>query len=1019
MIAAKSSASPLWEPEELRDDPVVRIRLLGEFQIEVDGHPIPSSAWRLTKARSLVQLLALAPGHELHREQVMEILWPGADSRATAGNYRQVIHAARRALHVARIEASASPSILDVRGGTISLNPAASLWIDVDEFNRLIAKGRQTRDYAMLESAADLYTGDLLPADPYGDWFEERRIALRGAAVALLVELAAERERRGEYEHAVVLLQRVLELDIAHEASHASLMRLYAIAGEPANASRQFRILSDVLSKHLDAEPSTSTAQLHKDILVGRIGHDVRHPGQLAISSLPVPLTSFVGRDSEIEAVDALLENHRLVTLTGAGGSGKSRLALAIAERVERRFTDNVAFVELATVSQAQLVARAVLASLGAREGNYRSLSDALVVALRDHPTLLILDSCEHLIEPCAALVRDLLVRCPRLRILATSRERLHIEGEVIWRVPPLSLPDPDLPLTRERVLKSEAAQLFSERATRRRPDFVLKDRDLGAIVDITRRLDGLPLAIELAAARIDVLTPRELAARLHDALRLSDPSSQAAPPRHQTLRATLDWSYALLSEPEQRALCGLAVFSGGWSLDAAEAVLVDDEIARQDVLGLLARLSERSLVHAEYEEVGTRYRLLETVRQYALELHSSRVDEEAIRRRHVDYFVTLADAAEPALRGSEQATWLVRLDLEIDNIRSALEWSQRQGMVEAGLRICWGMWRFWSARGYFDEGRKWMDEFLSHSSQEYEVQARVRVLFAAARFAMLQSDDARAVELADECQETAIQIGDQDNLSGALTVLGHVHLRHGELDQSRGAYQGALSVRREQGDEWGVAISLMSLARVAHAAGDHRDAIDQFASARSIFLKQGDAENAALSLLRRASVSLDLCEWELAEPLLQDAQAELHAVGSRLYANECLIYLARVRIERDDRVGARTLLAQALETANQLGSARDVTSALEGFALLFAKGRSARDAIELAAAVDTLRNETRESPIGDERQRLEIELAAVRDRLDPIEQRAALARGALMGLDRAVNFALSIDADDGSESSA
>ncbi|MGA7671254.1 MAG: tetratricopeptide repeat protein, partial [Nitrolancea sp.] len=778
----------------------------------------------------------------------------------------------------------------------------------------------------------------------------------------------------------------------------------------PALAMRQYQLVQAALRTHLDAEPTLSTRQLHADIATGQVIDDNAPKLSPLHSSLPKPMTSFIGRNADVTEVSEHVRTERLVMLIGAGGCGKSRLALEVATKLRSEFQDGVGFVELASVSDPELVPQTIAVALGLDSGTRRSSATTVAESLRTHRALIVLDNCEHLIDACAKFAARLLSVCSSLHILATSQERLRIEGEFTWRVPSLSTPEESSELRVDQALQSEAIQLFVDRATRLRPDFDLNDRNVNAIVEISRRLDGIPLAIELAAARVNVLAPEEIAMRLDQALHLLVTSDRERSERHQTLRAALGWSYGLLSEPEQKTLRRLAVFAGGWSLEAAEAVLPDGNVARADVVNLLSNLTDRSLVQTERVDGGTRYDLLDTVRQYALERLQLSGERETMRQRHAEHLAMLADAAEPELHGPDQADWLKRFDREIDNLRAALAWARDGEHASIGFRLCWGMWRFWNARGYLDEGRRWMNSFLILPHKNSEVSDRVRVLFAAARFAMLQSDDDQAIRHAVECRDTASQIQDRDNLSGSLTVLGHVHLRHGETELARIAYEGALSVREEQGDQWGVAISIMSLARVAHATGDYARAIELYESSRAMFLTTGDSENAALSLCRRADISLELGEFEVAERLLQDGLNEFRAVGNRVYLNECLINLGRVEIERGNLAVARELLAQALTSAQQLHALREVTSALEGFALLAAIHGQAKRALLLAAATDRLRAQTGDSPIGQGRSRLDTALAAFNRTLNPVERAAAVARGRLIGIDRAVVLAMSDD---------
>ncbi len=393
-------------------------------------------------------------------------------------------------------------------------------------------------------------------------------------------------------------------------------------------------------------------------------------------SNLPLALSSFIGREKELAEIEKLLADHRLLTLTGPGGCGKTRLALKAAFEVAEGFEDGAWWVGLASLSDPDIVPQAVAQALSVREAPGRSLNDALVEHLTPRKSLLILDNCEHLVEGCAGLVDALLRSCPNLKILATSREFLGVGGEVVWATPPLSVPDDhDAPLP-EALLRDDAAKLFVERARSVAPAFALTEQNASALARLCRRLDGMPLAIELAAARARVLSVSQIAERLDDRFRLLKSESRTVDPRQRTLRATMDWSHDPLADDERVLFRRLSVFAGGFALEAAEQVCAGEGIERVDVLDLLSRLVDKSLVVAEERGGEARYRLLETVRQYGEEkLDESTEEAAATSRHHAGYFLELAEAAEPAMLMPGQEAWMARLELEHDNLRAALGW--------------------------------------------------------------------------------------------------------------------------------------------------------------------------------------------------------------------------------------------------------------------------------------------------------------------------------------------------------
>jgi len=448
-------------------------------------------------------------------------------------------------------------------------------------------------------------------------------------------------------------------------------------------------------------------------------------------NNLPAQATSLVGREKEMAEVRSLLTETRLLTVTGVGGVGKTRLALQVGAALLDEFPDGVWLVELAAMSDPALVPQAVAKALGVREHPGRPLRvDTLLEHLGPKRVLLILDNCEHLIEACAELVDALLRGCPELQLLVTSREALGIGGEVAWRVPSLPTPEPDCLESTEAELASaltqyEAVQLFIERAVAAKPGFTVTNDNAPAVAQVCWRLDGIPLAIELAVARMRVLTPRQIAERLDDRFRLLTGGSRAALPRQRTLRAALDWGHDLLSEKERALLRRLSVFAGGWTLEPAEAVCADAEegevgaggpaIERYEVLDLLSQLVEKSLSVAEEESGEMRYHLLETVRQYGAEKLEEMQESLVMHRKHRDWFVALAECAGEELRGAEQKAWLDRLEREHDNLRAALEYSKREADgVGTGLSLAAVLSRFWHIRGHWSEGRRHLEEMLA-----------------------------------------------------------------------------------------------------------------------------------------------------------------------------------------------------------------------------------------------------------------------------------------------------------------
>jgi predicted ATPase len=468
--------------------------------------------------------------------------------------------------------------------------------------------------------------------------------------------------------------------------------------------------------------------------------------------NLPAPRSNLVGREQQILEVKRELETTRLLTLTGAGGAGKTRLALEVSRELLEAYSDGVWLVELAPLSEAELVPEAVAEALEVPEHPDEPLADTLTEALGSRELLLVVDNCEHLLEVTARLVDILLDSCPRLRVLATSREALGVDGEMRWPVPPLSAPDPQRSTTPEELEGSESARLFLARARNRDPSFAFTPGSAQAVAEVCRKLEGIPLAIELAAARVGTLSLEQISERLEDALGLLTHGGRTAAPRQRTIRGTLDWSHDLLSERERKSFRRLSVFAGGWTLEASEVVVSDESMGETAVLDLLSGLVEKSLVIAEMAAEGgrVRYRLLDPIRQYAFEKLEQSGEIEDVKRAHAEYFLTLAEEAEPDLIGPREVEWFERLEEEIDNVRAALSWAQGHREAGLGLRLAGALMSFWLTDGHYGEGRRWIEGALAREGPTPAV-ARAKALGATSLLASEQGDYARAKEAAEE----------------------------------------------------------------------------------------------------------------------------------------------------------------------------------------------------------------------------------------------------------------------------
>ncbi len=536
--------------------------------------------------------------------------------------------------------------------------------------------------------------------------------------------------------------------------------------------------------------------------------------------NLPLQLSSFINREREMQEVKEWLAKSRLVTLNGTGGVGKTRLALHVGADILNEFDDGVWCVELAALSDPALAPQTVAMTLGVQEAPHSVLVNTLTSALRARCALLILDNCEHLIDACARLAEVLLRGCPHLKIIATSREPLRVPGEVTYIVPPFTTPDLARRSDPISLTKYASVCLFVERAASSKPGFVMGETNALDIAQACHRVDGIPLAIELAAARVKVLPVAQIVKRLDERFHLLTSGARTALPQHQTLRSTMDWSYDLLTETEQVLFRRLAVFVGGFTLDASEAVCAGEQIETDDVLDVLAELVSKSLVVAGGTDREVRYRLLDTVQRYAQEKLDEFRETTRVRERHRVYFLEFAEGIEPDLQGPEQAARLEQLETEHDNLRAALAWSVESGNTVNALRLSGALWRFWYIRGYHREGREWLEDALASSGGVLPA-LRAKALDGAGYLATDQADYAAAFLHFEESLSIHRALGDKAGVAESLHGLGRAAWRKGDFERAAGFYEEALVFRKDLGATNIIPLVLNSLATLAMATGD------------------------------------------------------------------------------------------------------------------------------------------------------------------------------------------------------
>jgi predicted ATPase/predicted negative regulator of RcsB-dependent stress response len=806
LVAREERGDRRLQPKPDDDPPSVgevAITLLGGFAATRGNEPVDASVWRLRKGRELVKLLALARGHRLHREQLMDALWPELDPAAAANNLHQVVHVARRALGADAIE---------VREELLTLRAS----VDVDEFERAAEQARRAGSPGALRAAMSLYGGELLPENRYDDWADTRREELAQLRAELEPEIGA--------------------------------------------------------------------------------------PDAARLSGLPPQASSFVGRGHELRELLALLGRTRLLTLAGAGGAGKTRLALELAREAEPAYPHGEAFVELASISDGRLVAGAVAAALdvGAMPG--RSSLEGVADFLASRTLLLVLDNCEHVLLATATLADALLRAAPNLAILSTSREPLRVAGEVVFRVPSMAIPDPERALSPEELMRYEAVQLLCDRAVAAGPEFVIEEDNAADIARICFRLDGLPLALELAAARIGALGTATLAERLDDSFQLLRAGSRVGPTRQQTLAATLEWSHDLLDDDEKLLLRRLAIFAAGFDLADAEVVCTGDGLDPDAAVDVLARLVEKSLVSAEHTGRELRYRLLETVRLYASEQLDAAGERAALAERHARWAVATA----------EREGGSPRLDREAANLRAAHAALLASDAQEA-LRYCLALSPFWLRRIELQEAHQRFSESLAAAPARTPL--RAAALLAMSAIDYRAGDLACAASHAQESQEIAGELGDVPAQWRALQRLGEVAVGYDQAPRALRLLESARELAHDGGLAASEAVSVYSLGVARWLLGDLAGAEALLTESAASFRSLADASVRILSPLNIAEMrssgvpaqpGVRIVFEETLQPFVEISCDT--AIGYVL-ANQATI--ARVR---DEFARARALLEEAGE---------------------------------------------------------------------------------------------------------
>lgn len=879
----------------------IELRLLGRVEAVRSGSALPLGGPR---QRALLALLLIEPGKPVSVDRLAEELWHGEPPPAAATTVRAYVSRLRKSLGAdAPITAGASGYALNVPNETV----------DARRFERLIREGEEAltrraprRAADRLRSALELWRGR--PFEALGDEGALRREAdrleeLRLSALEARIEADLE---LGESTDLVAELEGLVDRHPYRERFWRQLMLALYRSDRQADALAAYRRARELLDRELGIEPGDELKGLEQAILRQDVPavapQEERH-------NLPAALTSFVGRETELAEIQRLIGQARLVTLTGVGGAGKTRLALEHATRALDEFPDGVYLVDFSALADPMLVSRQVAAALGVREQAEAEIDELLSARLRAADLLLVLDNCEHLRDACAELARDLLESSRQLRVLATSREPLGAPGEVDYPVPPLGVPAADAPS--EELRASESVRLLLARAREARPRLSDDEGFLVSAGRICRDLDGLPLAIELAAARAKALSLDDIASRLTDRFRFLVSWRRLAPARHRTLREAVDWSYDLLAEDERALLARLSVFVGGFTLDAVANVCLDGDDQR--ALELVGRLVDASLVVPDEVDRETRYRLLETIRQYAAERLEEIGGADGLRRACGRYFVDVVERVYEALKHgdpSESARPYAWFDAEQDNLRAALDYAVT-GEPEDELRLAAGLWRFWWVRGQLSEGRERLARALGRGT-EVAPAVRARALQGCAGLAWAQGDydDARA--LASEAVAAAHLARAPWEELGAHMVLGVTGLHVEDFETARHHLEQAASLADALGSRHDATAVKLNLAELAVASGEVETAMQAFEELAAYHRRNENPEGIGFAQLDLGVALYRLGSYVDARRAFQEARGAFATIGFRAHVAHACQGLAAVETKIGSAEEAALLLGRA-----------------------------------------------------------------------------------------------------------
>jgi predicted ATPase/DNA-binding SARP family transcriptional activator len=951
-------------------DPKLDIQVLGTFSVTYNQHPIPQV--NTPRLQSLLTYVLLHRDAPIHRQTIASLFWPETSDTQARTNLRRLLHQLKAAFP----EIS---SYLLLEPTTLSWNTTSSYRLDLEEFENTAINAREISE---LQAAMELYSGDLLP-HVYEDWLVTERERLGDSYENVLQRLAECLESEGDFRNAIRVVQQSLHRDPLREETYHQLMRLYARSGDRAGVQRIYQTCERVLASELGVEPGPETILAYQTWL---------QPGQrmqykeilystnviLLKTNLAAELDSLIGRTEEIEQIKSLVTQRRLVTITGFGGVGKTRLALAAGREMYDYFPDGVFWVDLAPVEDSLLITHTFLSTLKVNENVTLSQFDNLSNFLKYKHLLLIVDNCEHLLKKVSELIVILLQTCPDLYILATSRVRLHTSGESVYPLQPLSIPD----FSVEDASENASIQLFVERAQALLPTFKINEINHDAVIRICRYLNGIPLAIELAAGRIVILTPREIAQRLASDFRLLS-GGNASLPRHQTLKAVLDWSYALLNLNEQILLRRLAIFAGAFTLEDAEAVVAGEGVLSDQVLETIANLVDHSLLSSDEAADEHFYRLHEITRQYAFQKLSEAGETSLLQSRHLHYYAQLAQEKETLLKGPYQIRWLKYIDREMGNFRAAIEWGleqQDREEINRTVQMIGSLYLYWWMRSRLVESFHWVESALQACQGIPVPPVHIsKILMTAATYYFLKGQGIASQAFMTDALEKAYDSGDLPTIAFALQLSGIAAMNEHRLEKAENFFVEGLQIARSLDDNWQVCHLLNELGNLVESKGDLDRAYQIHLEQLEIARKLHNIEDQFHGLLSLSYLLIHLERPEEASTFIQEAlvfNQQFESPRGTAVALEIKAHIAFLagRIEE-----AKDLVQESLAIYWSISDWNSCLDLMEKFALQFHVQITTEQAIRILSACHGFRNQYGMLGLPDQSQRVAVFLEDVK----------------------------------------